>query len=347
MKILIVDDSMLMRNVLKEVFRDYGLDVVGEAADGRAAVTLAERLIPDVIVMDFNMPVMNGVEATAEIAKRVGKPVVLFSNEVDARLSFQALQAGAVEVLSKPDFDQFNDAAYTLRLVTTLRAAASRPALPRTGATPVAGFPVSAADPTRHTVQGGVQSHAVEAVVIGASTGGPVAVRTLLAALPANFPVGIALVQHIEDRFDAGYASWLDSSCKLKVRLAQTMDRFVAGEVLVAPGNRHLICHERRLILDDGPKVLNQRPAVDRLFSSAASVYRDRVVGVLLTGMGADGADGCVLIKQAGGVTLVQDEATSFIYGMPRAAAVRGGASRHLPLVVNGGAGLGGGGGPG
>ena len=282
---------------------------------------------PDLIVMDFNMPVMNGVEATRAIMQQYPVPIVIFSNEVDQQLSYQALEAGAVEVLAKPDIDQFNNPEFAERFLAVLGAAARRrPAAPRPATVRAAG-----SRPAVDTASEVTRSP-YSVLVMGASTGGPAALREVLMALPGDFPLGIALVQHIEARFAEGFARWLDESCALTVRLARRSDRFTPGEVLVAPGDQHLVCLDRTLALDHGPKVANQRPAVDRLFETAARAYGKRTLAVLLTGMGADGADGCVAIRAAGGTTCVQDKETSFIYGMPRAAAERGGATRVLPL---------------
>lgn len=326
MKVLIVDDSALMRAIIREALTEQGFMIVGEAGDGRKAVAAAERLKPDLIIMDFNMPLMNGVEATRAIMDSCPAPIVVFSNEVDSRLSLNALQAGAMEVVAKPDIDQFNNRAFLDRFLATLRAAAGKHK--RRGSDRLGSREsVIAGDTSRAPTPG-----SFDVIVIGASTGGPAALRQVLSSLPPGFPLGIAIVQHIEARFAPGFASWLDDASPLKVRLATSVDAFTPGEVIVAPGDRHLVCTERRLRLDDGPKVGSHRPAVDRLFATVASCYGRRTLGVLLTGMGADGADGCVAIREAGGTTLVQDESTSFIYGMPRAAAERGGASRVLPL---------------
>lgn len=321
MRVLVVDDSALMRAIIKEVLKEANIGIAGEVGDGRKAVAAAEELEPDLIIMDFNMPLMNGLEATRAIMEKRPVPIVIFSNEMDAQLSFQALQAGAAEVLAKPDIDQFNDPSFIKVFLATLHAAARRPPV-----APPAGPDRTESPRLRSSAAG------FDVLVIGASTGGPAAVRHVLEGLPADFSLGIALVQHIEARFTEGFAAWLNETCALTVRTARSGDRFTPGEVVVAPGDRHIVCHERRLILDDGPKVGNHRPSVDRLFTSTAACYGRRTLGVLLTGMGADGADGCVAIKNAGGTTLVQDKETSFIYGMPRVAAERGGASRVLPL---------------
>jgi chemotaxis response regulator CheB len=169
-------------------------------------------------------------------------------------------------------------------------------------------------------------------LVIGASTGGPAAVRTVLSAIPRDFPCPIALVQHIDTGYDAGYADWLSETTGLKVRLARENDRPAPGEVIVGPTDFHLVCRGETFGLDDGPKVLSQKPAVDRLFSSAARYHGPGLIAVLLTGIGSDGANGCVDIVKAGGITFVQDEATSTVYGMPRAAAERNAATFILAL---------------
>lgn len=323
MKVLIVDDSILIRNIMKEILSHAGFTVVGEASNGGMVLDSIRKLGPDLVVMDINMPVMNGIDTTILVMKEQPTPIVIFSNEVDAKLSFMAIQAGAVDVLGKPDFDQFNDKAYVDKLSATLFAAAKAP------------IKKNRSSGTNEIMQGRswqFNRKQYEAIVIGASTGGPVAVRDLLVKLPKNFPVGIAIVQHIEDRFDSGYAQWLNSECSLSVRLAKSSDDFTPGVVLIAPSGSHLICRGKHLVSSDSPPVCNQRPSVDRLFESAAEYYRDRVIAILLTGMGSDGAEGCIKVKAAGGLTIVQDEASSFIYGMPKAAFERGGAVEVLGL---------------
>lgn len=314
---------------MKTALAAAGVSVTGEASDGQSAVRLNRSLLPDLIIMDFNMPIMNGIDATAAIMADRPAPVFVFSNEMDAKLAFRAIQAGAVDVAAKPDIDQLGNPVYAAAFVAKLKATArtfslrGRPGSAPSGATGAGAPPLP---------QPAGDKREVEAVVIGASTGGPAAVRELLCHLPRDFPVGIAIVQHIEERFDAGFAEWLDGESELTVRLARAGDMFRAGEVLVAPGGSHLVCRGRLLQLTDDPPVQSQRPSVDRLFESAAASYRDRLIAILLTGMGADGADGCVKVKNAGGLTLVQDEASSLIFGMPKEAIVRGGASRVLDL---------------
>jgi two-component system chemotaxis response regulator CheB len=313
-----VDDSAPIRSILKTIFSETeGLTIAGEASNGEAAVEMASRLAPDLILMDINMPIMNGLEATRAIMEKHPVPICIFSNEVDSDLTVKALGLGAVDVVRKPDIDKFNDKGFMegfLAKLSTLTRA--KMVLPKAG-------------PFRGVLE---KKAEYKAIVLGASTGGPVAVKDVLRGLPKTFPLGIALVQHIEDRFDKSYAAWLDTQTELSVRLARERDDFIPGTVLVAPGGRHLVCREGKLNLEEGPKVANQRPAVDRLFETVGAWYGDRLIGVLLTGMGVDGAAGCVLIRSRGGHTVVQDEATSTIFGMPKAAIERGGASIVLPL---------------
>ena len=178
----------------------------------------------------------------------------------------------------------------------------------------------------------GKGGHRYDVIVLGASTGGPKAVREVLAALPRDFPAGIAYVQHMEERYYPSYAEWLDGKIALHARLAGEDDFPRPGEVVVAPGGRHLVYRSGRLCLDDGPPVAGLRPCVDRLFVSAAENFGSRVIGVLLTGMGADGAAGCVEIMRRGGYTVAQDRETSVIFGMAESAIRQGGITIVLPL---------------
>jgi len=320
MRVLIVDDSALMRTILRDFFERHAVEIAGEASNGRQAIEKAAQLRPDLVTMDIDMPMMNGIEATAEIMKNSPVPIVVFSGDVTDEVSFTAFKAGAADVIAKPDLDCFYNGEFTASLINRFKAVV------KPGSGGVSGAV------RRQSGEALPRPGTVDAVVLGASTGGPVAVKTVLAALPASFPVGVALVQHIEARFAEGYAKWLDNECALSVRLARGDDHFEPGTVIVAPGDRHLVMIGKTLAIDDGPKVGSHRPAVDRLFESAAATLGDRLVGVLLTGMGRDGADGCVAIRDNGGFTIVQDQATSFIYGMPKAAAEAGGASVVRPL---------------
>lgn len=321
-RVLVVDDSALMRQVLRDLVAEGpGMQVAGEASNGLAGCEQNLALKPDLIIMDIDMPIMDGVSATARIMAERPVPIFIFSSSADSPLGFQALSAGACEVLRKPEIDTLNDPAFKASFYQKILELTAPGNQKGNFAT------------TPRKAPGTMERSEVRAVVIGASTGGPVAVRQVLGALPADFPVGIALVQHLEDGFDEGYAKWLDEVCPLNVRLAgPDAGALQAGTVLVGPVNRHLVLRSGKPALDDGPKVQNQKPAVDVLFRTAAETYGPDLIGVLLTGMGRDGAQGCRDILDRGGYTLVQDQASCAIFGMPRAAIELGAASEITPL---------------
>lgn len=321
MKILLVDDSMIIRNILRQVLENQpGIEICGEASNGQKAVEMNMELEPDLIIMDIEMPVMNGLEATKKIMETKEAPIFVLSNAVDSFSAFDAIDSGALELMAKPDMDQFNDPRFVSEFMLKLQG------LSRMGKARKARLKKGPAGPVE------AEKKDIALVVMGASTGGPKAVHHILRELPAAFPVGIALVQHIENEFDKKYAQWLNDDSELTVRIAKDGNTPVPGEVLVAPVGTHLIFTQGVFRLDDGPKILNQKPSVDALFKTAAGSLKKRVLGVLLTGMGSDGADGCVEIKNHGGYTLVQDSETSTIFGMPKMAIEKGGASRILPL---------------
>lgn len=321
MRILLVDDSALIRSIIKS-FLGLAEDLVvaGEASNGERAIELNRELHPDFIIMDINMPVMDGLEATRHIMQDRPVPILIFSNEIDAENSYQAINNGAIDVMRKPEMDQFNDPEFYQGFLQKIRLLAEKKPILESVAPTVREYDVRE------------KKNACQFVVIGASTGGPPAVRQVLQHLPETFPCGIALVQHLEKGFDQGYVQWLNESTALDVRLVEKTEKITPGEVYVAPVDQHLITQDNRVRLDDGPRVLFQKPSVDVLFESAAKSFGNRLLGVLLTGMGRDGANGCVSIVSNGGFTLVQDKETSAIFGMPKAAIELGGASKVLPL---------------
>jgi two-component system chemotaxis response regulator CheB len=339
MRVFIADDSILIRNVVREVLgADPSVVIAGEAANGADAVRKVLELSPDVVMMDVDMPIMNGLEATAKIAERSKVPIMVFTHNSDPELPFKALSLGAVDFMLKPDFSDLNKPEYVEGLVARLRSIAKG----EVGARVHGAIVDAAGDPaphayvealaTRHDGKRPARMPRAGIVVIGASTGGPHAVATLLSGLPKPFKLPVALVQHIETGFDRGYVEWLRDETGHDVRLARPGDRPEAGVVHVGPTDYHLAFSAGAFALDDGEKVLNQKPSVDVLFRSAAAHWGSLALGVLLTGMGADGAEGCRAIREAGGWTIAQDEATSLIFGMPRAAIERGAASAVLPL---------------
>lgn len=320
MRILLVDDSALLRGIIREVLSaESDMEIAGEATNGQKAVQLARELKPDLIIMDVNMPVMDGIEATKLIMEQVPTPVLVFTSEADAEKGFEAIESGAIEILKKPPIDQLNDKLFSKIFLDKIRALGRKKARGRNEFESTERLPES-------------KKRAFSIVVIGASTGGPVAVRNLLKTLPKNFPCGLAVVQHLESGFDAGYVDWLNEAAAVDIVLAGEEGRFEPATVVVAPADYHMRCASGGYVLDKGGKVLNQRPSVNVLFSSAAERYGAGVLGILLTGMGRDGADGCVAIKANGGYTICQDESSSAIFGMPKAAIEVNGASKVLAL---------------
>jgi two-component system chemotaxis response regulator CheB len=340
-RLLVVDDSASMRELLSRVFRADGqFEVVGTAKDGEEAVALTARLRPDVVTMDLHLPRLNGALATRRIMSETPTPVVVVSTSVHQReigLAFEALQAGAVTLLNKPPGPDDPRHAHAVReLLATVRLMAGvkvvrrwsnggTPAPAAAGSAPSQTTPVRHAPPPRH--------RRPVAIMIVASTGGPQAIQRLLQALGGNLTVPVLIVQHINDGFAAGMAGWLTSSCPQTVQLAEHGDTPSAGMVYLAPGDRHLLVTRRgTLALSKAPPAGGFRPSGNLLFESGAEYYGANAVGILLTGMGEDGAAGLGALRAAGAMTIAQNEATCVVYGMPAAAVHLGAAEQVLPL---------------
>ena len=327
---LIVDDSPSFRAVLRGLLASApGVEVVGEAADGASAVAQTAALRPDVVTMDVQMPHTDGLAAIAQIMERTPTPIVVISAVAAAGepAHFQALELGAVEVCSKPNAQ---DPALFARQAEQLRLAVRAVAgvklvtrIPRSRPRAVSGpQPV---DPASRGTGPAV-------LALAASTGGPPALARILSALPADFPLPVVVVQHIAEGFEAGLVRWLATHSKLRIKLAEHGERLAPGTVLLAPGNRHLMLSLGRVRLDDGPPVRGSRPSATVLFASLAREYGGRAAGVVLTGMGDDGAAGLKLVRQQGGRTFAQGEASCVVNGMPRAAVQAGAAEQVLEL---------------
>jgi two-component system chemotaxis response regulator CheB len=373
-RVVVIDDSALMRRMITTLLeRDPAIHVVGTARDGREAIAIVERLRPDIVTMDVRMPVMDGLEATEHLMAYCPTPIIvltasLASHEVD--ITFRMLDAGALEVIEKPRVDTplaLERAAHDLirrikllsrtTVVTHLRGRRRSGALGTAARRPPAAPPerasraVAGQDETRparrlESVKANGRPSApatastagragFPVVVIGASTGGPRAVYQILSGLPRSFPGAILVVQHIAAGFSAGMAEWLASASVLPVRLAAEGDAITPGLVLVAPDQYDLlITPEAAVHLNNNP-LLIQRPAIDVTMQAAAEVFGARAIGVLLTGMGRDGAYGMLTIRRSGGHTIAQDEASSAIFGMPRAAIQLGAATEVLsPALI-------------
>jgi two-component system chemotaxis response regulator CheB len=317
---LIVDDSALVRSILRDFLESSGkFKVVGEAENGREGVEKAHALNPDLVTMDIEMPVMNGLDAIAEIRKALALPVVVISTHDTAKTAYEATVRGAMEFYAKDNFTTGMDAGKRERILATLiHLAALKGRLPP----PLATVFSNAAPPVQPKPLAAGKKNAV---VIASSTGGPKALLAICGALPKDFPVPLLLVQHNTSGFDRGFVQWLNDYTPLEVVLAGEAEHPVAGKIYMAPTDRHLVVGvDGALCFDNGAPVNNQKPAADMLFKSAAKYYGESLVSLVLTGMGADGAAGTRAVKEAGGITLAQDEESSMIYGMPRAAKETG-----------------------
>ncbi len=330
-RVLIVDDSLFMRAAIAKALASGPFEVVGQAKDGADALVQVGKLAPDVITMDFNMPGMNGADTVRALMQQRPTPVVMFSahTKQGAKETFDALAAGAVDFVTKPAGEVSVDLSKIADELTRklLVAASARPR----AATPVlATRPSGAIGVSRSTVTGGLP----RLCVIAVSTGGPAALSEVIPALPSDLRLAIVVVQHMPAGFTSALAERLDAASRVSVREAQTGDRPLPGSVLIAPGDRHLEFDDRGMVtLTAGPLVNGCRPAADITMLSAVKVYGRRTLAVVMTGMGKDGAAGALAIKKAEGKTCAQDQLTSVIYGMPKAAVEAGAIDEVLPLA--------------
>jgi two-component system chemotaxis response regulator CheB len=366
-RVLVVDDSNFFQHRLKDIINEHPeLKVVGIASNGREAIDKAAELKPDIITMDFEMPVMDGVTAIKHIMSNRRVPILMFSSLTyeGAKITLDALAAGALDFIPK-DFAEVsrNSEALKKKLherLITLAGSGSRPVPPAavtsvpssTSGTPSINSsfkplstpsplprvaPVVTDEPVR--ASSGSDSYRLKnkpkLLVIGASTGGPVALAEVLMALPANFPLPIVLVQHMPENFTKAFAERLNKQCHIRVREAVDGDQLQPGLALLAPGGKQLMLDKRNggsvRVLPDDERV-NYKPSLDITFGSAANNYADKVLGVVLTGMGSDGCNGARLLKEAGSSLWSQDEASCVIYGMPMAVARAGLTDKVLSL---------------
>ena len=359
---LVVDDSGFFRRRVSEILSaDPNIMVIGTATNGREAIDQVLALKPDVVTMDYEMPMMDGITAVRNIMQRCPTPVLMFSSltHEGARVTLDALDAGAVDFLPK-NFEDISrnpekvkqllcEKVHSIarsnhrsmaRLTTpsAAPAAAHTPApavrtppsaaVARPASTPTSATPAPAA---RHSVA--VKHKAYRLVAIGTSTGGPVALQRVLTQLPANFPVPIVLIQHMPAAFTKAFAERLDKLCKISIKEAEEGDILRPGLALLAPGGKQMMIDNRGTVrILPGDERVNYKPCVDITFGSAARTYHDKVLAVVLTGMGADGREGARLLKQGGSQVWAQDEASCVIYGMPMAVVKANLTDAILPL---------------
>ena len=363
-KVLVVDDSgFFRRRVCELLSTDARIQPIGTASNGREAVEKAIELKPDVITMDYEMPVLDGISAVREIMQKAPVPVLMFSSltHEGARVTLGALEAGAVDYLPKnfedisrrPDelakalCEKVIEVSRSRRGALAASSVSTKPAAfrdrapvgsvarsvtpPRPAVTASRTASINRVEPVVHSKP---QPRHFDLVAIGTSTGGPMALQTVLTQLPASFPAPLLLVQHMPAAFTGAFAERLNSLCQIQVKEAQDGDLLKPGLALLAPGGKQMVVDKRgncvRIL--PGDERLNYKPCVDVTFGSAANAVKGRILGVIMTGMGSDGRDGCRMLKERGATIWSQDEDSSVIYGMPMAVAKAGLSDEVLNL---------------
>jgi two-component system, chemotaxis family, protein-glutamate methylesterase/glutaminase len=341
-RIMIVDDAIVVRRALTDTLsRDPDLEVAGTASNGRLALAKLRSLHPDIILLDIEMPEMTGLEAIPEIRKVLPRiPIIMFSTltERGAEATLDALSLGATDYVTKPSNSDMGSTSDSIakELIPKIKAlcrfsSGTQSATPETARTVprIEQLPIRTRPTPKHTARLGI-------IAIGVSTGGPDALGILLPAFPAQFPLHIVVAQHMPAIFTGLLAKRLASKCKLPVRECQPGDVLGPACIWIAPGDYHMVVQEeeRRMVLstNQGPRENFCRPSVDVLFRSVASAYGANSLGVILTGMGQDGLKGCEALCAAGASVIVQDEASSVVWGMPGYVARAGFAEKILPL---------------
>jgi two-component system, chemotaxis family, protein-glutamate methylesterase/glutaminase len=354
-RVLVVDDSALMRRLLSDLLGSCPeIEVIGTARNGREAVLQAVKLKPDVITLDVEMPEVSGLEALPALLALHAAPVIMVSalTQEGADVTLQALELGAVDFLPKPERNQLAElrSSRDLLIAKVLSAAQSRVRRPRRTAAPPPSStststlkarparsrpPSSGSPPTLTTTSAGTHARGCACILIGISTGGPQALSQIFPVLAPPIPP-ILIVQHMPGQFTGVFAERLNRYSSLTVKEAEEGDLVLPDRVLVAPGGRHMalagLPPRLRVTLSDEPPVSGHRPSIDVLFQSAARLYQAATVGLIMTGMGRDGVDGCKAILSAGGLVLGQDEPSSVVYGMNKAAFLEGAVKAQFGL---------------
>lgn len=359
-RVLVVDDSSFFRRRVSEILnQDPNIEVIGTANNGKEAIAQAQKLRPNVITMDIEMPIMDGITAVKEIMSVVPTPILMFSSLTHdgASATLDALEAGALDFLPKKFEDIARDKEEATKLlqqkvreIGRRRVSSFTRTIRRPSPTSASTRKSEIVQPDRSYSQSGSSTRATNArathkasgkryklVALGTSTGGPVALQKILTQLPAQFPLPILLIQHMPAAFTPAFAERLNSLCKIKVKEAQNGDILRPGVAYLAPGGQQMMVEGRgsaqklKVFTDESARV-TYKPSVDITFASAAKSYADSVLAVVLTGMGADGRDGARLLKQAGSKIWAQDESSCVVYGMPQAVASAGLSEKDIAL---------------
>ncbi|HKM67993.1 MAG TPA: chemotaxis response regulator protein-glutamate methylesterase [Candidatus Acidoferrum sp.] len=332
-RVLVVDDSALMRKLIPMLLeRDPDIEVVGTAMDGAFALRKIGELRPDIVTLDLEMPRMDGLETLRTIMRDAPLPVIVFSthSKEGAYSTFKALALGAIDFVAKPT----DAAAGNLEPVALQLAEKIKVARRARGSKSIPGPALETAPPSKKRGRPAVPANRV--IAIGISTGGPNALQYFLSQIPADFPATIVIVQHMPEGFTDMFARRLDECCAIDVHEAKSGDLLIAGRALICPGNRHMMVRRmprgEMVVLSDTSPINGHRPSADVLFHSVAQEFGPTSVGIIMTGMGEDGAEGMGAIKAAGGMTIAQSEETCVVSGMPRAAMMKGYVQKILPL---------------
>lgn len=330
MRVLVVDDSITAREIIISILEsDSEIQVIGEARNGKEAIELTRRLKPDLITMDIEMPVLDGLEAIKHIMAYNPTPIVVIAASAfsagDAFI-FKSLEYGALDILEKPTPQEWRDfPKLGMKLIKDIKLLAKVPVI-----THIIGKRKKKEERLKIEV---TKTELLKIVAVASSTGGPPALLQTLGKLPHDFSAGILVVQHIADGFIEGLADWLNEKSKIVVKLAEDGEKIRPGVVLIAPSDFHMVVKKGNTIgLNKEPPIKGLRPAADILFYSVAKYYGGKAMGVILTGMGKDGAKGLMAIKEAGGRTIAQDKNSCVIYGMPRTAVESGAADEIVSI---------------
>lgn len=331
-RVLIADDSAFMRRIITDLINsDPELQVIDSARNGEQALELIKKLDPDVITLDLEMPKLNGLETLKEIMRISPKPVVMISHltQEGATTTLNCLEAGAMDFIPKPS------GSISLDFASVAEDLTQKIKMAHNNFKPNLVNPNRPRSRTKRKITTSSFSNVSKDLVIalGTSSGGPRALKEVVPMLPANLPAGMVIVQHMPAGFTRSLADRLNHESKIRVKEAEDGDKIEPGLALIAPGNYHLEIEKGGIVrLNQKPTLWGVRPCVDYMMETMAPIYRNQIIGVILTGMGRDGANGMGAIKQYGGQTIAQDEETCLVYGMPRAVVDRGNADHVLPL---------------